>query len=203
MFYCLKGDIIRIDAASVVIECSGVGFFCNTTANTVNKIGTNRKGITLYTHLNVREDALDLFGFYDEAELDFFRLLISVTGVGPKAALAILSEFSVDKLAICVASGDAKALTRASGVGNKIAQRIVLELKDKLKSGMPAFAADSTIEAASAAVSSGSNASEAVAALTTLGYSQSDAAVAVGGLDQTLSAEELIKRALKLLARLS
>ena len=183
-----------------MIECGGVGFLCFTTSNTVNKIAQRKNGVTLYTHLNVKEDALDLYGFYDESELDCFRLLISVTGVGPKAALSILSQMSADKLALCVASGDAKTITTAPGVGPKIAQRIVLELKDKLKSSMPMFASDSTV-AQAAAASELSNTAEAVAALVSLGYAQSDAAVAVGGLDSSLSVGELIKKALSLLAR--
>lgn len=200
MFYCLTGNIIRTDASAVVIDCGGVGFLCYTTSNTVNKIAGKKNGVTLYTHLNVKEDALDLYGFYDEGELDCFRLLISVTGVGPKAALSILSQLSADKLALCVASSDAKTITSAPGVGPKIAQRIVLELKDKLKSSIPAFAAEGFVAAAASATEK-SNTSEAVAALVSLGYAQSDAAVAVGGLDSSLTAEELIKRALRLLAR--
>ena len=199
MFYCLTGKIIRTDANAVVLDCGGVGFFLNTTLTTSSKVGAKGSTVTLYTHLSVREDALDLYGFIDETELDFFRLLISVTGVGPKAALSILSQLTPDKLSLCVASGDSKTITKAQGIGPKIAQRIVLELKDKMKTVMPVFAADSFAQDV-AAVSSASNTAEAVAALGALGYAQNEAAVAVSKLDPSLSTEELIKRALKALA---
>lgn len=199
MFYSLTGNIIYSDLNSVAVECSGVGFKCFTTMNTLRKIGGNGSKVTLYTHLNVREDALDLFGFADTYELDFFKLLISVSGVGPKAALAILSELDPDKLALCIASGDSKAITKAQGVGPKLAQRVVLELKDKVKGIAHADSGSYDLAAAEAATSSAAG-SEAVSALMVLGYSQSEAATAVGKLDQSLSVEEMIKQALKSLA---
>lgn len=199
MFYSLTGNIIYSDLNSVAVECSGVGFKCFTTMNTLRKIGGNGDKVTLYTHLNVREDALDLFGFADTYELDFFKLLISVSGVGPKAALAILSELDPDKLALCIASGDSKAITKAQGVGPKLAQRVVLELKDKVKGIAHEDNGVYDLAAAEAATSSAAG-SEAVSALMVLGYTQSEAATAVGKLDQSLSVEEMIKQALKLLA---
>ena len=140
-----------------------------------------------------------MFGFYDTAELDCFKLLINVTGVGPKAALAILSQLTPDRLAVCVASGDVKAITAAQGVGAKIAQRVVLELKDKLKSYISQENGEEI--AAINAASASDSGEEAVAALVMLGYGKSEAAAAVGRLDQTLSAEELIKQALRLMAK--
>ena len=199
MFYSLTGNIIYSDLNSVAVECSGVGFKCFTTMNTLRKIGGSGSKVTLYTHLNVREDALDLFGFADTYELDFFKLLISVSGVGPKAALAILSELDPDKLALCIASGDSKAITRAQGVGPKLAQRVVLELKDKVKGIAHEDAEGYDLAAAEAAASSAAG-SEAVSALMVLGYTQSEAATAVGKLDQSLSVEEMIKQALRSLA---
>lgn len=199
MFYSLTGNIIYSDLNSVAVECSGVGFKCFTTMNTLRKIGGNGDKVTLYTHLNVREDALDLFGFADTYELDFFKLLISVSGVGPKAALAILSELNPDKLALCIASGDSKAITKAQGVGPKLAQRVVLELKDKVKGIAHEDNGCYDLTAAEAATSSAAG-SEAVSALMVLGYTQSEAATAVGKLDQSLSVEEMIKQALKSLA---
>lgn len=199
MFYSLTGNIIYSDLNSVAVECSGVGFKCFTTMNTLRKIGGNGDKVTLYTYLNVREDALDLFGFADTYELDFFKLLISVSGVGPKAALAILSELDPDKLALCIASGDSKAITKAQGVGPKLAQRVVLELKDKVKGIAHEDNGVYDLAAAEAATSSAAG-SEAVSALMVLGYTQSEAATAVGKLDQSLSVEEMIKQALKLLA---
>ncbi|NLA76825.1 MAG: Holliday junction branch migration protein RuvA, partial [Clostridiales bacterium] len=138
MFYSITGNIICSDETGVAVECSGVGFRCMTTFNTLRRLGPVGSKVTLYTYLNVREDALELFGFYELQELDCFKLLISVSGVGPKAALAILSELTPDRLALCIASGDVKSVTRAQGVGPKIAQRVVLELKDKINA--PAFA---------------------------------------------------------------
>ena len=148
----------------------------------------------------MREDALDLFGFYSIDELDIFKLITSVSGVGPKNAMAILSEFEPNKLRVIIASGDAKSLTKASGVGTKLAQRIILELKDKVGS----FVGDDDVigeVAAVGAVSASQNAADAVAALVSLGYSQSEASLAVGRLDSQLSVEELIKSALKAMSK--
>lgn len=127
-------------------------------------------------------------------------MLISVSGVGPKAALSILSELSPEKLALCIATGDSKSIIRAQGVGPKLAQRVVLELKDKLAKGLPEQFSSPELEAAGSANAAGP-AAEAVSALVMLGYAQSEASVAVGKLDSSLPVEELIKRALKVLAR--
>ncbi len=200
MFYAITGRVVHLDTQSVALETGGVAFQCSTTLTTLKTIGEKGSTVTLYTYLNVREDALDLFGFATEQELECFKLLISVSGVGPKAALAILSELTPDKLALCLATGDSKSITRAQGVGPKLAQRVVLELKDKLAKGLELPADSPEIQAAGIAAADG-NASEAVSALTMLGYSQSEAAVAVSKLDSALSVEELIKQALKQLAR--
>ncbi len=200
MFYSITGKIVYIDTQSVAIETGGVAFRCSTTLTTLKRIGEKGSTATLYTYLNVREDALDLFGFADEQELECFKLLIGVSGVGPKAALAILSELTPDKLALCLATGDSKAITRAPGVGPKLAQRVVLELKDKLAKGLELSAVTPEIEAAGIAAAEGS-AAEAVSALTMLGYSQSEAAAAVAKLDAALSVEDMIRQALKTLAR--
>lgn len=200
MFYSITGRVVYLDTQSVALETGGVAFKCSTTLTTLKKIGEKGSTATLYTYLNVREDALDLFGFYTEQELECFKLLISVSGVGPKAALAILSELTPDKLALCLATGDSKSITRAQGVGPKLAQRVVLELKDKLAKGLELPADSPEIQAAGLAAADG-NASEAVSALVMLGYSQSEAAVAVSKLDNTLPVEDLIKQALKQLAR--
>lgn len=200
MFYSITGKIVYIDTQSVAIETGGVAFRCSTTLTTLKRIGEKGSTATLYTYLNVREDALDLFGFADEQELECFKLLIGVSGVGPKAALAILSELTPDKLALCLATGDSKAITRAQGVGPKLAQRVVLELKDKLAKGLELSAVTPEIEAAGIAAAEGS-AAEAVSALTMLGYSQSEAAAAVAKLDAALPVEDMIRQALKTLAR--
>lgn len=198
MFYSITGNIIMTDASSVAVECGGVGFKCNTSINTLKKIGTVGSRTTLYTYLAVREDALELFGFHDQQELDCFKLLIGISGVGPKAALAVLSEMTPDKLALAVSSGDAKSVTKAQGVGPKIAQRIVLELKGKLSA---VTSADDDGFDASAAIEASDNTAEAVSALQFLGYSRYEAAKAVSTLDKNMSVEDMIKKALAVLSK--
>ena len=194
MFYSVTGVLRHTEPNFAVIDCGGVGFQCMTTTYTLSKLPPVGKTATLYTYLNVREDALVLFGFGDQEELHCFKLLISVTGVGPKAALAILSELSPSRFALCVAAGDSKSITRAQGVGNKTAQRIVLELKDKLSANLTA--GEDEFAPAPAADACG-NASEAVAALTVLGFSAPQASAAVAKLDSALPGEELIRLALR------
>ena len=200
MFYSLTGTLVYSDTTTAAIDCGGVAFSCNTTINTLKKLGENGSKVTLFTYLSVREDAMDLFGFFDKAELDCFKMLKSVSGVGPKASLALLSELEPQKLALCIATGDYKALTKAQGVGSKIAQRIVLELKDKLAAGIGSTIDTTQIEAVGAAVSRGSTA-QAMEALVMLGYSQSEAALVVGKFDSSISVEDMIKLALKELSK--
>ncbi len=198
MFYSLTGKVIHIAEQSVALSCGGVGFKCFTTQTTLDSVRRLQNSeITLFTHLNVREDALDLFGFYTEQELDAFRLLIGVSGVGPKAALSILSQLTPDNFAIAVSSGDAKAITAANGVGPKLAQRVIMELKDKIAGVSFISEESSAVSGAVSAVNNMSNTAEAIAALTALGYSQTEASVAVSKLSPELSVEELIKGALK------
>lgn len=200
MFYSITGTICYVDSVSVALDCNGVAFRCFTSLNTLKQIGEKGAKATLYTYLSVKEDALDLYGFSTEQELECFKALISVSGVGPKAGIAILSELIPEKLVICIASGDNKAITRAQGVGPKIAQRIVLELKDKLAKGLDLSVNTIDVSAVNSASSSG-NQAEAVSALTMLGYTQSEASVAVAKIDENLSVEEIIKQALKILSR--
>ncbi len=197
MFYSLTGKIIYKDEQTVAISCGGVGFKCFTTRNSLAKLSLQSGEVTVFTHLNVREDALDLFGFATNDELDAFKLLITVSGVGPKAALAILSELSPDAFAVAVASGDTKAITAANGVGPKLAQRVVMELKDKIANVSFISEESSSVSNAVTSANSMSNTSEAIAALTALGYSQTEASVAVSKFSPNLSVEELIKGALK------
>ena len=152
----------------------------------------------LYTYLSVREDAMDLYGFKDLDELEAFKLITSVNGVGAKIGLALLSEFTASQLTLYIVSNDSKALTAATGVGLKLAQRIVLELKDKVGSLQTG---DEIVIKAVGNATANTNTKEAVSALVSLGYTQSEASLAVGKLDPTLSTEELIKGALKTLAR--
>ena len=199
MFYSLTGKLIHTEAYLAVVECGGVGYRCMTSLTTLSCLPPAGERVTLYTHLNVREDALDLFGFYSMNELDAFKKLIGVSGVGPKSALAILSDMTPDRLALCIASGDAKSLTRAPGVGVKLAQRLILELKDKISK---AELASGVGEAAVQIGADGSGMNEAAAALCTLGYSQSQAAEALAGLAADLPVDELIRQARKKVARL-
>ncbi len=198
MFYSLTGKVIKAGISDVIVECSGVGFRCFTSSNTLYNVNCGET-VTLFTHLYVREDALDLYGFTSEYELEWFRMLISVNGVGPKAALSVLSVLPPDKLALSISANDVKSITKAQNVGPKIAQRIILDLKDKVKSVVSASAESEKLEAVSS-VNDMANTGEAVAALTMLGYSQSEASVAVSKLDQSLSVEDLIKGALRILS---
>lgn len=203
MFYSLTGELVYSDPNTAAINVNGIAFQCLISLNTLQKLGPVGSTETLYTYMNFKQDGVDLLGFHDKSELDAFKMLIGVSGVGPKAALAVLSEMDPAKLTLAIAAGDYKAITRAKGVGPKAAQRIVLELKDKVAKNLDGGSASDTFTAAaSAAAATGtSNAADAVGALVMLGYSQSEAAVAVGKLDQTLTTEELIKQALKQLSR--
>ncbi len=197
MIASLRGKLIYSDTTSVVVECGGVGMKCAVTQNTLNNLPQLQEEIFLFTHLAVREDALDLYGFLTAEELEAFKLITSVNGVGSKIGIAILSQFSPSQLYLCIAANDPRSLTAANGVGIKLAQRIVLETKDKISN------AQSTTQAAQINVVANANASysEAVEALAALGYSKSEATLAVNKLDSSLPTDELIKQALKALAR--
>lgn len=195
MFYSITGKVARTEPGMVAIDVGGVAFRCATSMNTLRSLPRVGGQATLYTYLNVREDALDLYGFCTETELNCYKLLTAISGVGPKAALAILSEMEPVDVALAAASGDAKRFTRASGVGPKLAQRIVLELKDKVM-GLD-FDGTEFEGIEPGGPSAAGNAAQAVEALATLGYSPSEAAAAVGRLDSQLPTEELIRLALK------
>lgn len=197
MFYSLTGKVVFVDATSIAVDCNGVAYRCFATLNTLKKTAQTGATATLYTYLSVREDAMELYGFADMQELDFFKLLIGVSGVGPKAALAILSELTPSQLSMSIASGDVKNITRANGVGPKIAQRVVLELKDKIAKNIPAGVSSAQLESIANTAQQGSTSAEAVNALVVLGYGQTEAARAVAKLDINLSVEEMIKQALK------
>lgn len=199
MIYSLRGKLTAAQPGMIVVECAGVGYRCSVSMTTLSMLPNVGSEVFVYTYMNVREDSVDLFGFADERELDAFRLLIGVNGVGPKAGLALLSDFTFDRLALAIVSGDSKALTKTAGIGNKTAQRIVLELKDKL--GALAVGDSDVIAKVSEAVSNRGNISEAIAALCSLGYGQSETAAALAGCDESSSVEELIKIGLKKLAK--
>jgi len=197
MIYSLRGKLVHTQPNLAVVECSGVGYACKTTATTLASLPKQGSEVLLYTYLHVTDNALDLFGFAGSMELNFFKMVITVTGVGPKVALAILSDLTPEKLALCIAAGDYKTLTRTPGVGNKIAQRIVLELKDKVSSDDLSMG----VKESGGAVDVGTGSlAEAIGALVALGYSRSEAAVALSKLDVGLSVEELIKGGLKALS---
>lgn len=200
MIYSVRGKLILKQAGLAVIECGGVGYACRTTYNTLAALGDEGGEEMLYTYLHVTQDGISLFGFHSNAELRSFQMLLGVSGVGTKAALSILSDMDSNSFALAVATGNFKALTKARGVGPKMAQRIVLELKDKLSKEKiePAGFAPAT---GRGTVLAGGAASDAVEALLVLGYSDSEAEAAVGALDPSLSAEELIRQALKSLAK--
>ena len=196
MFYYLIGVVAEMEANLAVIDCGGVGYACATTNYTLSQLKKGERA-KLYTYMNVREDAVDLFGFSSQSELHSFKLLLGVSGVGPKAALAILSTNTPANLAMAVVMGDEKALTAAPGIGKKIAQRIILELKDKLAKEQASFGPD-TGGSVPLTVLPNDKAKEAGAALAVLGYSGSEVAAALKGIDMdALPLEEIIRQALK------
>lgn len=199
MIYSLHGKLIHKELGLAVVECGGVGYGCRTSYNTLVKLGDTGGEVTLYTHLAVREDGVELFGFVDMQELNCFRQLISVSGVGPKAATAILSDMTTEQFALTVASGDSKSLTRTKGIGTKTAQRIVLELKDKISSESVSGTTASA-DYGGAVNTGGSAVGEAMEALMVLGYSQGEIAPILRKLDPALDTQELIKETLRIMA---
>ena len=196
MFYYVSGTVAHTAPFLAVIDCGGVGYACRTTNHTLARLKKGERA-RLYTHLNVREDAMELYGFYSESELNCFQMLIGVSGVGPKAALSILSAATPESLAMSIITGDGKALTVAQGIGKKIAQRIILELKDKLAKGQLSADGES-YGGTGVTVIPENKSSEAAAALAVLGYSQSEIGVALKGIDMdALPLEDIIKQALK------
>ncbi len=195
MIYSLRGTLIYEMQGYVVIECGGVGYKCNTSLSTLRQMPKIGSEVTLFTYMAVREDAVELFGFSTSQELECFKILTGVSGVGSKVGIAILSEFSPEQVAVCIASSDAKTLTKASGVGNKLAQRIILELKDKMKK-LGVTTSVSEISKATASSVSVGNIASACEALAVLGYTSDDVMPILSGFDPTLKVEELIHKTL-------
>ncbi len=194
MFYYLNGEIALLEENLAVVDCGGVGYACHTSAYTLSKLRVGQKA-KLYTHCNIREDAFDIFGFSTAEELRCFKLLIGVTGVGPKAAQAILSAVSPERFTLAVMTQDEKALTAAQGVGKKIAQRIILELKDKLGAGVTEVG---VAEFAPVLPQQGSNLALAQAALGELGYDRNEINAALKGIQADgMSTEEIVRHALR------
>ncbi len=197
MFYYVNGKVAHMGPYLAVIDCNGVGYACRTTSYTLGAL-TVGKEARLYTYLHVREDAFELYGFASEQELSSFEMLIGVSGVGPKMALAILSSNTPENLALAIVSENAKALTSAPGVGKKIAQRIILELKDKLAKGQLTTSVSGEAFTPGVTVIPENKVSEASAALAVLGYSQQEIGLALKGVDmENLALEDIIKQALK------
>ena len=198
MFYYVSGTVAEIGPNLAVIDCGGVGYACATTNYTISRLKKGERA-KLFTYLHVREEIFELFGFSSQQELSSFRMLIGVSGVGPKAALEILSSTTPNNLALSIVTGDEKALTAAPGIGKKIAQRIILELKDKLAKEQTSFSSDGPVPVIAAG---GANkAGEASAALAVLGYGTPEIAAALKGVDMEQPLEEIIRQALKKMVR--
>ena len=197
MFYYLKGTVAHVAPYLAVVDCGGVGYACHTTTHTLSYLEKGEQA-ALYTYLNVREGVFDLYGFSTEEERNCFELLIGVSGVGPKAAVSILSATAPEGLAMSIITGDEKAPTVAQGIGKKIAQRIILELKDKLAKGQIAPPGGETYGGTGITVIPENKSTEAAAALAVLGYSATEVAQALKGIDmEGLKLEDIIKQALK------
>lgn len=202
MIYSLRGKLIYIDNSAAVVECSGVGYNCNITLCTYNDLkGCLEQEVVVFTHLNVREDCITLLGFSQKTELDCFKLLTSVSGVGAKVGITILSALAPEQIIMAISSENTKILTCAPGVGNKLAQRIILELKDKVAKMQETSL--NNVFAIHNAPAINENAQKASEALAALGYSPADIQKTLLGLDTSLSVEELIKSSLKIIARRS
>ena len=196
MFYYVKGKVAICEPGVVVIDAGGVGYAVQTSATSASQVQPGDNA-TFYTYLHVREDIFDLYGFITRDELDCFKLLMGISGVGPKAALSILSVTNPASLALAVLTDDQKALSAAPGVGKKLAQRIILELKDRMSKGQLESAA-SVGEPMGVLPESGTAADDAIAALMVLGYSRAEATTALKGADLTgLSVDEIVRIALK------
>ena len=200
MIYCLTGKIVKKSMSAVVLSCGGVGYYAQCPASVAGALPGVGKEATIYTVMSVTENDVSLYGFATEQQQACFEMLIAVSGVGPKVGLAILSVMEPDRVALAISAGDHKAFKAASGVGPKLAQRIVLELKDKVAKGFVDGISLEDVAGASADTQASQGSSQAIAALVSLGYSQSEAALAVSKIDAALPVEEIIKLALRSMA---
>ena len=197
MIYRLHGKIVETAPNFVVIECGGVGYACRTTQTTLAKIGAVGEETMLYTHMAIHDTAIELFGFATKEELHCFQMLITVSGIGGKAGLAILSDLTPNRFALLVASGDSLALTKIKGIGKKSAERIILDLKDKLVKTNPVLQEMPVV----VNTSKTDSLAEAMAGLLVLGYRQEEVMPILVKQDENLSPEELIKFTLRELGR--
>ena len=200
MIYCLTGKIVKKSMNAVVLSCGGVGYYAQCPASVAGALPGVGKEATIYTVMSVTENDVCLYGFATEQQQACFEMLTAVSGVGPKVGLAILSVMEPDRVALAISAGDHKAFKAASGVGPKLAQRIVLELKDKVAKGFVDGISLEDVAGASADTQASQGSSQAIAALVSLGYSQSEAALAVSKIDAALPVEEIIKLALRSMA---
>ena len=197
MIYCLTGKIVKKSMNAVVLSCGGVGYYAQCPASVAGALPGVGQETTIYTVMSVTENDVSLYGFATEEQQACFEMLTAVSGVGPKVGLAILSVMEPQRVALAISAGDHKAFKAANGVGPKLAQRIVLELKDKVAKGfVDGISLEDVAGAASGEPASQSSA-QAIAALVSLGYSQSEAALAISKIDATLPVEEIIKLALR------
>ena len=197
MIYCLTGKIVKKSMSAVVLSCGGVGYYAQCPASVAGALPGVGKEATLYTVMSVTENDVSLYGFVTEEQQACFEMLTAVSGVGPKVGLAILSVMEPQRVALAISAGDHKAFKAASGVGPKLAQRIVLELKDKVAKGFVDGISLEDVAGAASGEPATQSASQAIAALVSLGYSQSEAALAISKIDATLPVEEIIKLALR------
>ena len=197
MIYCLTGKIVKKSMSAVVLSCGGVGYYAQCPASVAGALPGVGKEATLYTVMSVTENDVSLYGFATEEQQACFEMLTAVSGVGPKVGLAILSVMEPQRVALAISAGDHKAFKTANGVGPKLAQRIVLELKDKVAKGFVDGISLEDVAGAASGEPATQSASQAIAALVSLGYSQSDAALAISKIDATLPVEEIIKLALR------
>jgi Holliday junction DNA helicase RuvA len=204
MFYYVKGELVLAEPGTAVIDCGGVGYKLSVSDHTLGKISNaDKKSVLLYTYMYIREDALDLIGFATQEELAAFKMLISVSGVGPKAAMSILSLLSVEKFALAVSTQNSKAIAKAQGIGPKTAARIVLELKEKVAKEFATAGGDGEEEeflAEAVTSSAGGNLAEAEKALMVLGYTKAEAQTALKGVSPTATLEEMVSAALRKMA---
>lgn len=200
MYYSISGTLVTTEPNAAIVDNNGIAYRMTVSGTTLAKLSSKLGAqVKLFTYLNVYQDGLDLYGFWSQEELSSFKLLISVSGIGPKAAMSILSQMTPEKLAVAVSCGDTKMISRAPGVGAKTAARIVLELKDKL--AMQVSDADASDVHSSAGSGNADAPADAMNALLVLGYSRGEASEALRGIDKSLSVEDMITAALKKLMR--
>ena len=194
MFYYISGTLAMTGENLAVVDAGGVGYKIYTSAIALDSLGEIGSSVKMYTYTYIREEAFDLYGFGTPEDMDMFSMLISVSGIGPKAALAILSIMTCNQIAAAIMSGDEKAISRAHGVGPKVAAKAILELKSKIDKNAGLYMG---ADQSAPAVRTGSAANEAVEALMVLGYSANEAKNALGGVDLTQDLELIIKQTLK------